>query len=213
MPVWWDEAQKKRDQTPYYTLDTGWAVFMWDRGTYGQGRALVDLVPIKPGGGRGTKRVTLEYEEGQRPEDLGFRPLSTMEMLDLMLRIAGLRGTPTIREPFSGGLLEAGKKSGQMKYTADALVTRQNIYKDGIKSADPVVFARILNDMFERTRLQRTKGMQEIEFEGLLYVDTVLETSLVLGVTETEARRVVARRVGFDPVTLVRRRIRKEKTG
>jgi hypothetical protein len=67
--------------------------------------------------------------------------------------------------------------------------------------------------MFERTRLQRTKGMQEIEFETLLYSDIVTESSLVLGVTESEARRVVARRVGFDPVTLVRRRIRKEKTG
>jgi hypothetical protein len=153
----------------------------------------------------------LSNDETETAKDLGVRLLSSIELLDMMLRIAGLRYTPLIKEPFSGGLLDSTFKDGRRRFSEEALVTRYNIYKDGIKSADPVVFARILNDLFERTRQQRSKAMQEIEFETRLFQDIVNETKMVLDVSEDRARTAVARRVGFDPATLVRRRVRKEK--
>jgi len=216
MPVWWRDEDNRPLNEPVYTLTTGWATFNWSAVfNFNSPKVRVDLIPIPGQKGRSslyaTATIMLSNDETETAKDLGVRLLSSIELLDMMLRIAGLRYTPLIKEPFSGGLLDSTFKDGRRRFSEEALVTRYNIYKDGIKSADPVVFARILNDLFERTRQQRSKAMQEIEFETRLFQDIVNETKMVLDVSEDRARTAVARRVGFDPATLVRRRVRKEK--
>jgi hypothetical protein len=135
--------------------------------------------------------------------------MSTVPMLDLMLRISGLSGYPLVKMPFSGGLMQTAKMKNALP--PGVFVTREALYKSAIEGGDPIDFARVLQDMTERVRLRSETGRTEQEFEARMIVDLTEETKRVLGVSTDEARRIVVRRIGYDPITFVRRRIRKEK--
>jgi hypothetical protein len=213
--VWWQDEDGRRLKKPIYTLPTGWAEINWATAVRDGDVISVTLVPLeaiaKPRPDVYSQSVLkLRETDGPKPAPgSGVRLLSTVPMLDLILRISGLKGYPLVKMPFSGGLFATEKM--QKRLDAGVLVTRKAVYKSAIESGDPINYARVLQDMTERVRLRQETGREEQQFESRMLVDTMAETMLVLGVGTDEAWRVLIRRIGYDPFTFVRRRIRKEK--
>lgn len=213
-----ETGDPRASEEPFYTWSSGWARLtprlVTDPNTL---QRSVELIPALDQLGEGS---LFEYTPVLIPVDLNrieplppeVRRLGSLEMIEMMLRIIGIRNQPVLEGPFNSGLMKtASNKTPTGRRFDGKLISRQDKYVSRIQRGAPTDFAIIVREEAERWRQGREFSPTETGFLKRMYYDMAKEIALRGDIDLIEAETHVQRAFGGDPFAVSTRKMRKPR--